>query len=235
MEFEFRVLVEHYPTLARGLLGTLEAIALSLFIGILLGLIFCIGSLSDSRPVYRLSRAYIDFFRVTPEITLIFWVYFCLPPILDVTLSALASGVLALSLVTGAFLAEIFRAGILAIPRGQVEAALALGIPAFHRWRRIIIPPAVRRMMPAFVNYFTELLKHSTLLSGHRGCRIDVPSLCRRIGDLSIPRSSERHCDRLFHRDLSPQSLRSKIGARPVAAHRSVTRRHVHPASTRFQ
>ena len=166
MEFEFRVLVEHYPTLARGLLGTLEAIALSLFIGILLGLIFCIGSLSDSRPVYRLSRAYIDFFRVTPEITLIFWVYFCLPPILDVTLSALASGVLALSLVTGAFLAEIFRAGILAIPRGQVEAALALGIPAFHRWRRIIIPPAVRRMMPAFVNYFTELLKHSTLLSG---------------------------------------------------------------------
>ena len=107
----------------------------------------------------------IDFFRTIPEVGLIFWVYSCLPLLLSLRISAEASGVIALSLFAAAYLAEIFRAGVLAVPRGQVEAALALGIPAFHIWHRVIIPPAIRRMMPAFVSFLTELIKATSLLS----------------------------------------------------------------------
>jgi ABC-type amino acid transport system permease subunit len=84
---------------------------------------------------------------------------------LNVRMSSMMTGTLALALVAGAFLSEIFRAGIEAIERGQIEAARALGIPIFYRWRRILLPQALRRMMPALINYFTELLKLTTLLS----------------------------------------------------------------------
>ena len=166
MEFDRFVLLRYYPLLIDGLLTTLVAIGLSLGIGIVLGLAACVGSLHGRGAAHKVSRIYINLFRAMPEIVLIFWVYFCLPLILDIRLSALACGVLALSVVTGAYLAEIFRAGVLAVPRGQVEAANALGIPHYYRWLHVILPQAVRRMMPAFVNYFTELLKHSTLLAG---------------------------------------------------------------------
>lgn len=165
MEFDHHVLVRYYPLLVDGMWVTLSVVATALGIGIVLGLIACIGSLRRFGVVYRVSRAYVNFFRTTPEMALIFWVYFCLPPILDVRMSGITAGTLALSLVAGAFLAEIFRAGVQAIPRGQIEAAEALAIPTYHRWRKIIMPQAVRRMMPAFINYLTELLKTSTLLA----------------------------------------------------------------------
>ena len=166
MDFDYFVLQRYYPLLLEGLLMTIVAIGISLGIGIVLGLVACLGSLLGPGTAHMVSRAYVHLFRATPELVLIFWVYYCLPPILDIRLSALASGVLALSVVTGAYLAEIFRAGVLAVPRGQVEAAYALGIPGYYRWRHVILPQAVRRMMPAFVNYLTELLKHTTLLAG---------------------------------------------------------------------
>ena len=166
MEFDHFVLLRYYPILLEGLLTTVVAIAISLGIGIVLGLLACLGSLLGRGTAHHVARAYVHLFRATPELVLIFWVYFCLPPILDIRLSALASGVLALSVVTGAYLAEIFRAGVLAVPHGQVEAAHSLAIPGYYRWRHVILPQAVRRMMPAFVNYFTELLKHTTLLAG---------------------------------------------------------------------
>jgi len=84
---------------------------------------------------------------------------------LSFRISAEASGVLALSLFAAAYLAEIFRAGVLSVPRGQVEASLSLGIPEFYIWCRIIFPPALRNMMPAIVNFLTELIKATSLLS----------------------------------------------------------------------
>lgn len=165
MSFDEHVLLQYYPLLLDGLATTLLAIGLSLLIGIGLGLLAALGSLSKDRFVYLLARGYVNLFRVVPEIVLLFWMFYALPPILEVRLSPLESGVLALSVVAGAFLAEIFRAGILAVPRGQIEAAHPLGIPVYHRWRRVILPQAIRRMMPAFVNYTTELLKHSALLA----------------------------------------------------------------------
>jgi ABC-type amino acid transport system permease subunit len=115
---------------------------------------------------HHAARAYLAFFRTTPELVLIFWAYFCLPPIFGLRLSAPVSGIVALSLVCGAYMAEIFRAGIEAVPRGQVEAACSLGLSSLAIWVTILLPQAVRRMMPAFLNYLTELLKNSTLLAG---------------------------------------------------------------------
>src|SRR5262245_19315555 len=136
MGFDTHILRQYAGPLLGGFLTTLAVVVASLLLACVLGLLGCLGSLSRQRLVFRLSRAYVDFFRVVPDVVLIFWVYFCLPPIFGVRLSATTSGVVALALGTGAFLAEVFRAGVLAVPHGQVEAALALGIPALERWRR---------------------------------------------------------------------------------------------------
>ena len=165
MRFEWDQLIRYAPDLLQAFGVTIIISAISLVIGIALGLIACLGKLTQRGIAFRLSNAFIDFFRTIPEVVLIFWVYSCLPLLLSVRISSEACGVIALSLFSGAYLAEIFRAGVLAVPRGQVDAAYALAIPRLHIWRKIIIPPAVRRMMPAFVNFLTELLKATSLLS----------------------------------------------------------------------
>jgi len=165
MKFEFQHLVNNYPLLLEGLLLTVRICAISLVIGAVLGLVACFMKLQGRGWAYRFAVAYIDFFRTIPEVVLIFWVYSCLPLLLSFRLTAEASGVLALSLFASAYLAEIFRAGINSASKGQVQAALALGMPVRVIWTRIILPPAIRRMMPALVNFLSELIKATSLLS----------------------------------------------------------------------
>ena len=165
MRFEWDQIIRYGPDLLHAFGVTIVIAAISLAIGIVIGLIACFGKLSGRGSAYWIANGFIDFFRTIPEVVLIFWVYSCLPLLLSIRISSEACGVIALSLFSGAYLAEIFRAGILAVPRGQVDAAYALAIPTLHIWRKIIIPPSIRRMMPAFVNFFTELLKATSLLS----------------------------------------------------------------------
>jgi His/Glu/Gln/Arg/opine family amino acid ABC transporter permease subunit len=165
MDFDYHVLVQYYPFLLSGLLMTMVVTVIAVLVGTVLGLAVCVARLSQRGLISTAATAYINFFRTTPEMVLIFWVYFCAPPLLDVRLSAFTSGTLTLALVAGAYLAEIFRAGIQSLPKGQFEAARALALPAVIRWRYVILPQAVRVMLPAFVTYMTELLKNTTLLS----------------------------------------------------------------------
>ncbi len=165
MKFQTHQLAQNYPLILEGLWLTVTICAISLVFGIALGLVLCLGKLRGAGAAYRVCSGIIDFFRTIPEVVLIFWVYSCLPLVLSLRISAEASGVIALSFFAGAYLAEIFRAGVLAVPRGQVEAGLALGIPEFQIWARIVFPPAIRRMMPAFVSFLTELIKATSLLS----------------------------------------------------------------------
>ena len=164
MGFDIHVLENNYLLLLSGLGVTLYIATVSLAIGIVLGALACLGKLSESGLSYRLANAFIDFFRTVPEVVIIFWVYSCLPLLLDLRISPQICGIISLSVFAGAFLAEIFRAGVLAVPRGQVEAAHALGLPIYYVWRHAIVPPAVRRMVPAFVNFLTEMLKITSLL-----------------------------------------------------------------------
>ena len=166
MGFDWSVVTGNLGQLATGLWITLAIAAISLVAGAILGLVVCIIRMQRWRLPRAMARGYITIFRITPELVLIFWVYFCFPPVFDLRLSAWTSGTVALALVCGAYMAEIYRAGIESIPQGQVEAARALGLPGPVIWLKILLPQAVRRMMPAFINYLTELLKNSTLLAG---------------------------------------------------------------------
>lgn len=166
MSFPFNTtaLYQYYPFLLEALGMTVFIVAVSLVIGSVLGLIACFGKLSGSGIAYHFWSTFIDIFRTLPELVLIFWIYYCLPLLFDVGMSAMVSGIVALSLLAGAVMAEIFRAGILAVPKGQLEAAAALAIPSHAQWRRVILPQAIRRMMPALMGFLTELLKASALL-----------------------------------------------------------------------
>jgi His/Glu/Gln/Arg/opine family amino acid ABC transporter permease subunit len=165
VSFDLHALEQYYPQLLQGLLLTIVAVLVILPAGLAIGLIACALRLRQRGFARTLAGWFITFFRTVPEIVLIFWVYTCLPLLLEIRLSAWACGVIALSLYAGAYLAEIFRAGVLSLPAGQWEAGRALGIRGYHLWRRIILPQAVRRFLPAFVGFTTELVKGTGLLS----------------------------------------------------------------------
>jgi len=165
VSFDVNVILRYYPELLDGAWVAIWITAVSLVCSSAVGAVVCIGRLQKHGAASRLATAYIDLFRATPEIVLIIWVFYCLPLLFDIRIGRYGCAIIALSAYGGAYMAEIFRAGVQAVPRGQIEAANALGIPIFHIVRRVIVPPAIRRMMPALVNFLTELLKATSLLA----------------------------------------------------------------------
>jgi len=165
MEFNLFVIEKNWPILAHGAYMTFAICALSLFLGMIAAVILCAGKLRGKGFFFRLSVIIIDLFRTLPELVPIFWIYSAGPLVFSFRLSAIESGVLALTLYVAAFVAEIYRAGINGIPKGQIEAALALGVPRFWIWTVVIIPQAVKLMIPAFMNFICDLVKVSSLLS----------------------------------------------------------------------
>jgi His/Glu/Gln/Arg/opine family amino acid ABC transporter permease subunit len=165
MEFDFQAIADSHQLVLSGLTWTLTMVFGSLALGVPIGLAACFAKLMMRGPINWIAIGYIEFYRTIPEMVNIFWIYFCLPLIFDVRFSSVASGLLALSLFSGAFLAEIFRAGIQAVPSGQIEAAYANGMPRRWIWAAIILPQAIKLMIPAFISFFTDLVKVSGLLS----------------------------------------------------------------------
>jgi polar amino acid transport system permease protein len=149
--------------LLQGLLVTLEISALSLVCTLVLGLTAALFRLSASFTARALARGYLELIRNTPLLIQIFFVYFVLSPVLDI--GAFASAVLALSLFEGAYAAEILRAGIVSLHRGQWEAAHSLGLGAFDTYRYVILPQAVRRVLPPLAGQAISLIKDSSLVS----------------------------------------------------------------------
>jgi His/Glu/Gln/Arg/opine family amino acid ABC transporter permease subunit len=165
MSFDTRVLWQSIPFLQVGLETTVLLVLGSLAIGICLGAIACAGRLLGRGLLYRISTAYVGLCRGLPEIVLIFWIYYCGPLVFDVSLTDVESALATLSIISGAYLAEIFRAGVEAVPRGQIEAGRALGLSEFWVGWSIVIPQAVRVMVPALVGFVTILLKNTALVS----------------------------------------------------------------------
>ena len=149
--------------LLEGLRVTLEISVLSLVCATLLGLSTALFRLSSSFTARALARGYLELIRNTPLLIQIFFVYFVLSPVLDI--GAFASAVLALSLFEGAYAAEILRAGIVSLPRGQWEAAHSLGLGIFGTYRYVILPQAVRRVLPPLAGQGISLIKDSSLVS----------------------------------------------------------------------
>ena len=165
MEFETAIIFDNLDAILLGLKWTLIMVVGSLVLGIVLGLAACFAKLMAKGPLHWLAVGYIELYRTLPEMVNLFWIYYCLPLILGIRMSSVTVGLIAQTLLAGAFLAEIFRAGINAVPAGQIEAAYASGIPRIWIWRAIVLPQAVRIMMPAFITFLSDLFKVSGLLA----------------------------------------------------------------------
>lgn len=166
-QFDWSVVFNH-DTLTAMIIGikyTIVVSALSLLIGNILGLLIALVRISNRAPFSQITYVYINFFRTTPALVQLIWIFYVLPLILGIGLSAFASGVIALSLNSAAFLAEIFRAGLQSIARGQRDASFVLGLSRAQTFRYVILPQALRRVLPATGNVFISLIKDSSLLS----------------------------------------------------------------------
>jgi His/Glu/Gln/Arg/opine family amino acid ABC transporter permease subunit len=165
MIFDTKAFLSALPVLAAGLEMTIWVTVAAMLVGSAIGIVACIGRLHGRGALNALSTTYISLFRGLPETVLVFWIYACGPLVLDIRLSAEASGILALGLVAGAYLGEIFRAGVLAVPPGHRDAADALGLTVRDSLRYIVIPQAFRIMLPALFSLFTIVLKNSSIVS----------------------------------------------------------------------
>lgn len=145
-----------------GLLNTLAAFASASVLALAFGGLFALGRLSDRTWLRRVSEVLVEAFRAVPVVVLMFLLYFGLPSA-GITVSTYVAVVVALTLYNGSVLAEVFRAGVLAVPRGQSEAAYALGLRKAGVMRSVLVPQAVRAMLPSIVSQLVVLLKDSAL------------------------------------------------------------------------
>lgn len=148
----------------KGAVVTIELTIYSIGLSVVLALVFGVMRQARSRTLSRIAAIYIDFFRGTPELVLLYWIYFALP-FLGIRFGTMLTGVVGISLNLGAYEAEVVRAAIAAVPREQYMAATSL---SFTRWQtiiRIVLPQAVIRMIPPMGNLFIQLLKATALVS----------------------------------------------------------------------
>jgi polar amino acid transport system permease protein len=162
--FNFRVILEYMPLYMQCFSATLWLSALSLLGAILVGIISCAMRLSQSRIASSMAGIYIESIRSTPLLAQLYFFYFGLPS-LGIMIPEWITGVIALTLNSGAYYAEIIRAGIQAIPYGQIEAGIASGLSYFQRMRYIILPQALGMTLRPMLGQAIVLVKDSSLLS----------------------------------------------------------------------
>jgi len=167
--------------LLSGMWLTISLSSVAIFFSILIGLLIALPGLSANRYWRGLNRTYVEIFRAIPVLVLILWVYYGLPVVLGISLGPLMAGIVSLALSDSAFEAEIFRAGIQSIDRGQTEAADSLGLNYVQKMRLIILPQALRRILPPLGNQFVYMLKMSSLLS-----IIGLQELTRKANELTV-------------------------------------------------
>jgi glutamate transport system permease protein len=146
-----------------GLLNTLRAFALAAVLSLVFGAVFAAGRLSDHEWVSRPATAVVEFFRAVPLLILIFILYFGVSRGLGINVSAFTALVLGLMLYNGSVLAEIFRAGVVSLPRGQREAAFALGMRKTQVMTNVLLPQALRLMLPTILSQLVVVLKDTAL------------------------------------------------------------------------
>ena len=163
--FRFDAVYNNLPFLVEGLYLTLLISGLALVFSMVLGVLVALGRLSKWRVLSSASATYIEIFRDTPMLVQLFWVYYVLPILLGIRIDALTAAILGLTLHSTAFLSEIYRAGIQTVPTGHSEAAKVLGLSPRATFIRIVLPQAVRNVLPPLVNNLVDLIKLSSLAS----------------------------------------------------------------------
>ncbi len=151
--------------IADGILITLKYTILSVGLGFCIGSFLAFLKVSNNRFGKLFAEFYTSIFRGTPLLIQLSLIYFGLSQLLNIKLTVFQAGVIAFSMNSGAYVSEIIRAGILAIDKGQFEAAKSLGIPYFQMMKDIILPQAIRKMLPSIINELINMLKESALIS----------------------------------------------------------------------
>jgi polar amino acid transport system permease protein len=164
-QWDFSSVFSNLDALLVGALGTLRIFAICLLCGLSLGLAVGLARYSRRRLLRWPAAVFIEFFRNTPVLVQILWFYFALPMLVPFEISPLVAASLGISLNSAAFSAEIYRGGIQSIEPGQWEAAQAIGMTYVQTMRRIVMPQAIRRMLPALTNRGIEIFKMTTLAS----------------------------------------------------------------------
>ena len=167
--------------LLSGLTTTIYISIISIVISILIGLLIAIPSLSKNKFLTYLNIGYVEIVRAIPLLVLILWIYYGLPIMTGISFSPFVSGIIALSISESAFQAEIFRAGINSIKKAQWEAGSSLGLGFFRKLRFVILPQAVKNILPAIGNQFVYVLKMSSLVS-----IIGIGDLTRKANELVV-------------------------------------------------
>jgi His/Glu/Gln/Arg/opine family amino acid ABC transporter permease subunit len=164
-----------------GMWATISISGIAILISVAFGATLAILLLSGSRILVGTARVYVEVFRAIPLLVLLLWVYYGLPVVLGLQFTVFMAGVLSLALSDAAFEAEIFRAGIQSVEVGQREAARSMGLSSWQTMRFVILPQAIRRILPALGNQFVYVLKMSSLISV-----VGYQELTRRANELSL-------------------------------------------------
>ena len=167
--------------LLSGFTTTIFISVVSILFSIVLGLVVAIPSLAKSKFLTYLNVGYVEIVRAIPLLVLILWIYYGLPIMTGISFSPFMSGIIALSIRESAFQAEIFRAGINSIRKPQWEAGSSLGLNFFKKLRLVILPQAIRNILPAIGNQFVYVLKMSSLVS-----IIGIGDLTRKANELVV-------------------------------------------------
>jgi polar amino acid transport system substrate-binding protein len=165
MNLDFGRILPNIPFILEGILVTLQFTALSTILGFLWGTVLSLLKISNITPLIWFSNVYTSIFRGTPLLVQLSLIYYATPQLTGYDISPLVAGVFTFSLNSGAYISETIRGGILAVDRGQGEAAKSLGVPYATMMWDVILPQAVKNILPALANESINLLKDSTLVS----------------------------------------------------------------------
>jgi His/Glu/Gln/Arg/opine family amino acid ABC transporter permease subunit len=165
MTFDWGIIWQYRDALAEGVMMTVLLAVVTMLIAIPGGIVLALMRLSPLRPVSAVSACFVEFFRNIPLILLVYWAYYVMPVAIGIEFSAFTTGLVALSLNVSAYNAETFRAGIGSIRKGQTEAALALGMSRLQVMRQVVLPQAVRRVLPVLASTWVSLFKDTSLVS----------------------------------------------------------------------
>jgi len=164
-DFQWYRITRNLEPMFEGLLVTYEVTVFAMAIALILGLILALMRLSTSRWLSGIAQVYIEFGRAMPLYVFLLWIYFGLAFALNIVFQPMEAGVLALGLLTAAYMAEIYRSGILAVDRGQFEAARALGLTPASIYRDVVLPQAFRIILPSAGNQFVGAFKGATIVA----------------------------------------------------------------------
>ncbi|MEO0999537.1 MAG: amino acid ABC transporter permease, partial [Pseudomonadota bacterium] len=168
--------------LVGGIQTTLALALTAMVFSITIGLLIALMGLSERRAFRAINRGYVELIRAVPILVMILWVFYGLPALVpELRFGPFVAGVIALAISDSAFEAEIFRGGIQSIPRGQTEAAKTVGLSPYQTMRYVVLPQAIRRILPPLGNQFVYMVKMSALVSV-----IGVQELTRRANELNV-------------------------------------------------